>query len=60
MKKPDKYPMCKEQPAQVDCRVTDCIYHTGTACNNLAPAITLHIGEKFHCWSCKINPNKAI
>lgn len=66
MNKPDKYPICKQQPAEIDCRVTDCIYHAG-ACKNLAPTITLHKDKEFHCWSCSQNivpiakhPNKIM
>jgi len=45
-----RYPMCKDQPAQIDCRNTDCIYHWNGACINVSPAITLKEG-KVTCWS---------
>jgi hypothetical protein len=45
------YKMCKAQPVQLDCRKTDCIWHTEGRCTNLAPAITLNESEKFYCWS---------
>ena len=46
----DRYPMCKDQPAQIDCRETDCRYHVGCNCTNTSPAITIGNGM-FHCWS---------
>ena len=46
----DRYPMCKDQPAQIDCRETDCFYHVGCKCVNTSPAITIGNGM-FHCWS---------
>lgn len=48
----NRYPMCKDQIAQIDCRVKDCNYNLGTGkCSNVSPAITLHDGGKFLCWS---------
>jgi hypothetical protein len=47
------YPMGKSQPAQIDCRKTDCLYHQNAACHNPAPAVTLNENDKFVCWSFK-------
>jgi hypothetical protein len=47
-----RYPMCKDQPAQIDCRVDKCKYYTGAgACSNVSPAITLNANRTFVCWS---------
>ncbi len=46
-----KYPMCKDQSAQIDCRLTDCRFHRETACRNPSPAITLNPDQAFYCWS---------
>ena len=52
--KKTKYPMCDPQPAQIDCRVQDCIfYRGGGVCYNVAPAITLNPDKTFVCWSHK-------
>lgn len=54
--KSDRYPMCKDQPAQIDCRDTDCKYNIGGGqCSNSSPAITLHPG--YTCWSKKEKQN---
>jgi len=47
----DRYPMCKDQPAQIDCRNTDCRFHVNGFCINASPAITLHNNLHFTCWS---------
>jgi len=47
----DPYPMCEDQPAQIDCRLIDCRFHKDASCSNVSPAITLNIHEKFVCWS---------
>ena len=46
----EHYPMCEPQPVQLDCRETECRYHKNGACNNVAPAITIHKG-KVTCWT---------
>jgi len=47
-----KYPMCKSQLAQIDCRKTNCtFYDTGGECTNVSPALTLNADGKFLCWS---------
>jgi len=49
---PNRYPMCEEQPAQIDCRLIDCrFHHPQKGCINEAPAITLNNSNKFVCWS---------
>lgn len=47
----ERYPMCKDQPAQIDCRNTDCIFNKNGSCTNESPAITLNKDGKFKCWS---------
>lgn len=50
--KHNRYPMCKDQPAQVSCLVEDCVYYKGRGlCVNISPAITLNPDGKFVCWS---------
>ena len=49
----DRYPMCKDQPAQIDCRRADCIYQNKGQCSNISPAITLNDKSTFVCWSYK-------
>ena len=54
--KPDRYPMCTDQPAQIDCRRAACQYHgIGDGCTNSSPAITLK-EDSYHvtCWSFKV------
>ena len=54
---PDRYPMCADQPAQIDCRRSRCRFHNSAGeCTNPAPAITLNgppsmTNEKGVCWS---------
>ena len=51
----DRYPMCDEQPAQIDCRISSCMFYAGAgSCTNPAPAITLNPDGRFVCWSWKI------
>lgn len=38
---PERYSMCEDQPAQIDCRNTVCKWHVNAACTNVSPAITL-------------------
>lgn len=48
----DQYPMCQDQPAQIDCRVEACVYYCGSGqCSNVSPAITLNPGGGYVCWS---------
>jgi hypothetical protein len=47
----ERYPMCKDQPAQLDCRMTTCRYHRAGQCVNISPAITLQPEGYFYCWS---------
>ena len=46
----ERYPMGDDQPAQIDCRRTDCVWHENAECTNAAPAITL-FGDSGTCWS---------
>lgn len=56
----ERYPMGKDQPAQIDCRVESCVFYKGAGtCSNLSPAITLNKNGHFVCWSNKqSNPPK--
>lgn len=49
----DRYPMCSDQPAQIDCRMTDCSFHADGTCTNPSPAISLNIDGRFICWTQK-------
>lgn len=54
-----RYPMCKDQPAQIDCRNKFCKFHKDGSCTNVSPAITLNIYSACsgtvnltaNCWS---------
>ena len=51
----EKYPMCEDQLAQIDCRITTCYHHNDTGCcGNISPAIALNENGKFTCWSKKL------
>jgi len=53
--KNERYPMGKDQLAQIDCRIDDCIFYKGGGqCANISPAITLNPDKTFVCWSKKI------
>lgn len=47
----ERYPMCQDQPAQLDCRMTSCRYHRAGQCVNISPAITLQPEGYAYCWS---------
>ena len=47
----EKYPMCDDQLAQIDCRKEECRFNNMGHCNNISPAITLNNDDKFICWS---------
>jgi len=52
----ERYPMCKDQQAQIDCRVTTCRFNAGAGqCTNVSPAITLNTDKSFVCWSQNAN-----
>ena len=47
-----RYPMFKDQAAQIDCRNTKCKFYIGAGnCTNVSPAITLNENKTFVCWS---------
>ena len=50
----ERYPMCEDQPAQIDCRREGCQFHDNGKCNNVSPAITLNSDGSFHCWSHRL------
>lgn len=53
-----RYKMTYDQPAQIDCRNTDCKFYKGVGvCVNVSPAITLNKDKTFVCWSHK--PHKS-
>jgi len=43
--------MCKDQPAQIDCRNDNCNFYRKGSCVNISPAITLNTNQTFVCWS---------
>ena len=49
----ERYPMCKDQLSQIDCRVETCLYCRKGYCINVSPAITLNTNKSFVCWSYK-------
>jgi len=53
-----RYPMTSDQPAQIDCRMTDCRFHKNGACKNTAPALTFD-DNKITCWTKISEPNCA-
>ena len=46
-----RYPMCKDQLAQIDCRIESCKFYKNAKCTNISPAITLNESKTFVCWS---------
>jgi hypothetical protein len=46
----ERYELCKDQPAQIDCRVSSCAYHKEGSCTNISPAITF-AGNASNCLS---------
>ncbi len=54
-----RYPMTKDQAAQIDCRNESCkFYKGGGTCSNISPAITLNSDGKFVCWSEQLKADK--
>ncbi len=50
--KEERYPMCSNQDAQIDCRRTKCRFYKGAGtCSNVSPAITLNPDKSCVCWS---------
>lgn len=47
----ERYQLCEDQLAQIDCRIAACRFHLSGMCINVSPAITLNEGGKFICWS---------
>ena len=52
----ERYPMTSNQPAQIDCRMTDCRFHKNGSCRNTAPALTFD-DNKIICWTRISEPN---
>jgi hypothetical protein len=47
-----RYAMTKDQPAQIDCVVSRCLFYAGGGkCSNISPAISLNNNGTFTCWS---------
>lgn len=46
-----RYPLGKDQLAQIDCRKDDCIFQERGQCHNISPAITLNPSGTVVCWS---------
>lgn len=58
-----RYPMCKDQPAQIDCRNIECKFHQDSKCINVSPALTLTgSGNSMHvtCWSFEQKADTSI
>ena len=53
-----RYLMCKDQPAQIDCRITSCKWHKDGSCHNISPAIKLNDNLSANCYSFD-NPNRT-
>lgn len=47
----DRYPMCNDQHAQIDCRRSGCKWHDNGKCTNVSPAITVNKDGTAVCWS---------
>jgi hypothetical protein len=47
-----RYPMCEDQPAQIDCRNDMCKWHSETKCTNISPAITIYVRDGFITGNC--------
>jgi hypothetical protein len=48
----ERYRMCEDQLAQIDCRNTKCKFcGYGGYCTNVSPALTLNPDGTFICWS---------
>ncbi|MFA5153711.1 MAG: hypothetical protein WC554_14215 [Clostridia bacterium] len=55
----ERYEMCKDQNAQIDCRNECCFHHDKFGhCLNISPAITLNQNGKFRCWSKLVDEDK--
>jgi hypothetical protein len=54
----ERYPLCQDQPAQIDCRDEKCFHYSQGNCLNISPALTLLPMGKFTCWSFTKNPNE--
>lgn len=53
--------MCKDQPAQIDCRIGKCIFNIeGGYCDNISPAITLTDPNTFVCWSNEFKEKDSV
>lgn len=50
----DRYPMCKDQPAQIDCRAIKCKKHGKGVCHDISPALTLNPDKSYVCWSMEV------
>lgn len=46
----ERYRMCEDQPAQIDCRVEECVFYKQGGCTNSSPALTLTVSG-YLCWS---------
>ena len=47
----ERYAMCHDQKAQIDCRKDDCPHYDRGNCLNISPAITLNANKTFVCWT---------
>lgn len=52
----DRYPLTKDQTAQIDCRNSFCRFHEKGACTNISPALTI-VGKTVTCWTEVVTPD---
>jgi hypothetical protein len=52
-RKIERYNMCEDQPAQIQCHRVSCFWHEGYVCRckNISPAILIHGMGAEHCYS---------
>lgn len=56
-----RYRMCKDQPAQIDCRETKCRFYAGAGtCINVSPALVLNEDSSFWCKSLEPKDDQVV
>jgi hypothetical protein len=55
----ERYDMCEDQPAQIECRNLNCKWHDNKGtCQNISPAISLYPPTNYgHCFSFNYKPS---
>ena len=52
----ERYDMCEDQPAQIECWKNNCVWQDEIQyriCKNISPAIELHVGAIPDYWICR-------